>query len=99
MLVPSHNPPGDGGFKYNPPHGGPADTDVTGWIEREANALLESGLDEVPRIPFDSAAVTGRDYVSAYVDDLGSVIDLDAISGGRAATRVAPAVGCSRAGP
>jgi phosphoglucomutase len=79
VVTPSHNPPGDGGFKYNPPHGGPADTDVTGWIEREANALLESGLDAVPRVPFDTAAVTGRDYVSAYVDDLASVIDLDAI--------------------
>ena len=79
VVTPSHNPPGDGGFKYNPPHGGPADTDVTGWIERTANALLEQGLDDVPRTPFDEARVTGRDYVSAYVDDLGSVIDLDAI--------------------
>ncbi len=79
VVTPSHNPPGDGGFKYNPPHGGPADTDVTGWIEREANRLLEQGLGDVPRVPFDEAAVTGRDYVSAYVDDLGSVIDLDAI--------------------
>jgi phosphoglucomutase len=79
VVTPSHNPPGDGGFKYNPPHGGPADTDVTGWIEREANRLLEQGLEDVPRVPFDDAAVTGRDYVSAYVDELGSVIDLDAI--------------------
>jgi phosphoglucomutase len=79
VVTPSHNPPGDGGFKYNPPHGGPADTDVTGWIEREANRLLEQGLDDVARVPFDAAAVTGRDYVSAYVDELGSVIDLDAI--------------------
>ena len=79
VVTPSHNPPGDGGFKYNPPHGGPADTDVTGWIEREANRLLEEGLDGIPRVPFDDAAVTGRDYVSAYVDDLASVVDLDAI--------------------
>ncbi len=79
VVTPSHNPPGDGGFKYNPPHGGPADTDVTGWIERNANALLERGLDDVPRVPFDDAGVTGRDYVSAYVDDLPSVIDIDAI--------------------
>ncbi|HTE60563.1 MAG TPA: phosphoglucomutase (alpha-D-glucose-1,6-bisphosphate-dependent) [Solirubrobacteraceae bacterium] len=79
VVTPSHNPPGDGGFKYNPPHGGPADTDVTGWIEREANRLLEHGLDDVPRVPFEEAAVTGRDYVSAYVDELGAVIDLDAI--------------------
>src|SRR5215217_1986672 len=79
VVTPSHNPPGDGGFKYNPPHGGPADTDVTGWIERAANRLLEQGLDDVPRVPFDEAGATGRDYVSAYVDELDSVIDLDAI--------------------
>src|SRR5215207_9110677 len=81
VVTPSHNPPGDGGFKYNPPHGGPADTDVTGWIERAANRLLEDGVDGVPRVPFDDAHVTGRDYVSGYVDDLASVIDLDAIRG------------------
>jgi phosphoglucomutase len=79
VVTPSHNPPGDGGFKYNPPHGGPADTDVTGWIERHANRLLEEGLDGVPRVPFEEAHATGRDYVSGYVDDLASVIDLDAI--------------------
>jgi phosphoglucomutase len=79
VVTPSHNPPGDGGFKYNPPHGGPADTDVTGWIEREANALLERGVDDVPRVPFDDAGVTGRDYVSAYVDELDAVIDIAAI--------------------
>jgi len=79
VVTPSHNPPGDGGFKYNPPHGGPADTDVTGWIEREANRLLENGLGDVPRMPFDDAAPTGRDYVSAYVDELPAVIDIDAI--------------------
>ena len=56
VVTPSHNPPGDGGFKYNPPHGGPADTDVTGWIEREANRLLEGGLDDVPRVPRRRAA-------------------------------------------
>ena len=81
VVTPSHNPPGDGGFKYNPPHGGPADTDVTGWIERAANRLLEDGLDGVPRIPYDDAHVTGRDFVAGYVDDLESVIDLDAIRG------------------
>src|SRR5215211_1627528 len=81
VVTPSHNPPADGGFKYNPPHGGPADTDVTGWIEREANRLLETGLGDVPRVPFDEAGATGRDYVSAYVDELAAVIDLDAIRG------------------
>jgi phosphoglucomutase len=79
VVTPSHNPPADGGFKYNPPHGGPADTDVTGWIEREANRLLEAGLDDVPRVPYAEARVTRRDYVSGYVDDLDAVIDLDAI--------------------
>jgi phosphoglucomutase len=80
VVTPSHNPPDDGGFKYNPPHGGPADTDVTGWIEREANELLERGLDDVPRVAFGAAeTVHRRDYVTAYVDDLPAVIDLDAI--------------------
>ena len=77
VVTPSHNPPGDGGFKYNPPHGGPADTDVTGWVERAANRLLEDGLDRVPRAT--GAETTRRDYVSGYVDDLAAVIDLKAI--------------------
>ncbi|HEY3187153.1 MAG TPA: phosphoglucomutase, partial [Solirubrobacteraceae bacterium] len=80
VVTPSHNPPEDGGVKYNPPHGGPADTDVTGWIQREANALLEEGLRGVRRTTAGRApTVHRRDYVSAYVDDLPSVIDLDAI--------------------
>jgi phosphoglucomutase len=80
VVTPSHNPPEDGGIKYNPPHGGPADTTVTGWIEREANALLEDGLRHVRRpAPGESPRPRRRDYVSAYVDDLASVIDLDAI--------------------
>src|SRR5215212_11753547 len=79
VVTPSHNPPGDGGFKYNPPHGGPADTDVTAGIEREANALLEAGFDGVQRVAFERAEVRTRDYASAYVDDLAAVIDLDAI--------------------
>ncbi|HEX4691068.1 MAG TPA: phosphoglucomutase (alpha-D-glucose-1,6-bisphosphate-dependent) [Solirubrobacteraceae bacterium] len=99
VVTPSHNPPDDGGFKYNPPHGGPADTDVTGWIEREANALLESGLGDMPRIPYDEAAagefVRRRDYVSAYVDDLGAVIDLDAIRGAGLHLGVDPLGGAS----
>ena len=76
VVTPSHNPPGDGGFKYNPPHGGPADTDVTGWIEREANALLKAGLDGVQRA---AGSGTPHDYVPAYVADLAQVIDLEAI--------------------
>ena len=83
VVTPSHNPPQDGGFKYNPPSGGPADTDVTGWIEREANALLDAGLDGVLRMPYEHArradTVHRRDYVRAYVTELARVIDLDAI--------------------
>jgi phosphoglucomutase len=80
VVTPSHNPPTDGGVKYNPPHGGPADTDVTGWIQDEANRLLEGGLREVQRAPADRApTVHPHDYVSAYVDDLPSVVDLELI--------------------
>ena len=83
VVTPSHNPPEDGGFKYNPPHGGPAEAAVTDWIEARANALLESGLKDLRRIPFADArrADTTRehDFLSAYVADLGNVIDLDAI--------------------
>ncbi|MGZ4661673.1 MAG: phosphoglucomutase, alpha-D-glucose phosphate-specific, partial [Arthrobacter sp.] len=83
VVTPSHNPPGDGGFKYNPPHGGPADTDATGWIANRANELLENGLRGVKRIPLAEALAadtTGKfDFLSSYVDDLPSVLDLNAI--------------------
>jgi phosphoglucomutase len=83
VITPSHNPPEDGGFKYNPPNGGPAETDVTGWIEREANVLLAAGLGAVRRIPHARAlcaATTHRhDYVTPYVDDLANVVDMAAI--------------------
>ena len=83
VVTPSHNPPEDGGFKYNPPNGGPADTDITGWIERTANALLEGGLSDIRRMPLASARRSPRvhrhDYIGPYVDDLASVVDLDAI--------------------
>jgi phosphoglucomutase len=97
VVTPSHNPPEDGGFKYNPPHGGPADTEVTGWIEREANRLLDEELLEVRRVPFESAEVHRRDYVSAYVDDLAAVIDLDAIRGSGLRLGVDPLGGASLA--
>jgi phosphoglucomutase len=83
LITPSHNPPEDGGFKYNPPNGGPADKDVTGWIEARANALLQSGLKEVKRIPYAKALRCGtthrHDFLNAYVSDLCNVLDLDAI--------------------
>ena len=85
VITPSHNPPHDGGFKYNPPNGGPAGTEVTRWIETKANALLEARLAEVKRIPHERALrapTTHRhDYLNGYVEDLGAVIDLDAIRG------------------
>ena len=94
VVTPSHNPPEDGGFKYNPPHGGPADTNVTGWIQDRANALLGGGLIGVERIPFERArraTTTHRfDYMGGYVADLGSVVDLDAVRGSRLALGVDP---------
>ena len=83
VITPSHNPPADGGFKYNPPNGGPADTGVTGKIQDRANAVLADGLRPVKRVPYaraTAAATTHRfDYVSSYVNDLGNVLDLDAV--------------------
>ncbi|MEU6633864.1 phosphoglucomutase (alpha-D-glucose-1,6-bisphosphate-dependent) [Streptomyces parvus] len=83
VVTPSHNPPADGGFKYNPPNGGPAASDATSWIQDRANALIEAGLGEVRRIPYARAlaADTTRrhDFLTAYVDDLPSVLDLDAV--------------------
>ncbi|MFD0481653.1 phosphoglucomutase (alpha-D-glucose-1,6-bisphosphate-dependent) [Kineococcus sp. GCM10028916] len=81
VVTPSHNPPRDGGFKYNPPNGGPADTDATGWIAKTANAYLEAGLEGVKRVPFAKAraAAQGYDFLGTYVDDLPNVLDIDAI--------------------
>jgi phosphoglucomutase len=83
VITPSHNPPDSGGFKYNPTNGGPADTTVTGWIEARANELMEQGLREVKRMPYEKALrspTTHRhDYLNTYVADLGNVIDMTAI--------------------
>jgi phosphoglucomutase len=83
VITPSHNPPDNGGFKYNPPNGGPADSDVTQWIEARANELLRSGADGVLRIGFAAArraATThAHDYLQTYVGDLGAILDMDAI--------------------
>jgi phosphoglucomutase len=83
VITPSHNPPADGGFKYNPPHGGPADTQVTSWIESKANELLATGLRGVKRIPFEralgAATVHRHDYVNSYVNALADILDMAAI--------------------
>jgi phosphoglucomutase len=83
VITPSHNPPDDGGFKYNPTHGGPADTTATKWIEDRANQILRDGLREVKRQSFASALAAStthrHDYISTYVNDLGSVVDLDCV--------------------
>lgn len=83
VITPSHNPPSDGGIKYNPPHGGPADTDATGWIEQRANALMAEGNRDVRRVPYEQAldapTTFQEDFVAPYVADLGQVIDMEAI--------------------
>jgi phosphoglucomutase len=81
VVTPSHNPPTDGGIKYNPPHGGPADTDATSWIADRANELLADGLREVRRMPFEQAhgQVGEYDFLGNYVNDLPSVIDMEVI--------------------
>lgn len=82
VVTPSHNPPTDGGFKYNPPHGGPADTDATGWIADRANQLIAAGLEGVNRVRFadiDGSTVGTYDFREVYVRDLANILDLDAI--------------------
>ena len=99
VITPSHNPPQDGGFKYNPPTGGPADTVATGWIETKANELLESGLDGVKRMPLAKALKAStthqHDYVSGYIADLGNVVDMEVIRGANLSMGVDPLGGAS----
>lgn len=84
VISPSHNPPADGGLKYNPPHGGPADTDATGWIEKKANAFLLDQLAGISRIPYEKALasehVRRHDYITGYVADLSTIVDMEAIA-------------------
>ena len=83
IITPSHNPPADGGFKYNPPNGGPADTDITNWVQDRANELLRGANRDVQRIPYERAIAAAtthpRDLITGYVNDLENVIDMDAI--------------------
>ena len=99
VVTPSHNPPPDGGFKYNPPNGGPADTDVTRTVQDRANELLRAGNDGVRRLTLESALRTGRiieqDLIGPYVDDLANVVDLPAIRGAGLKLAVDPLGGAS----
>jgi phosphoglucomutase len=99
IITPSHNPPEDGGIKYNPPHGGPADTDATGWIEKRANLLIEGKNREVRRIPYEkaraAATTSARDYVAPYVADLGAVLDLEVLRGSKLKLAADPMGGAS----
>ncbi len=94
VITPSHNPPEDGGFKYNPPEGGPADTETTGWIQDRANEILRGGLRHVRRVPFERALRADTtheyDYVMPYVDDLANVLDMRTIAEARLKVGVDP---------
>ncbi len=99
VITPSHNPPEDGGFKYNPPNGGPAETDITGWIERTANDFLTNKMAGVRRVAaeraFAAPTVHRHDYVTPYVDDLANVLDMEAIRGSKLKIGIDPLGGAS----
>jgi phosphoglucomutase len=99
VITPSHNPPEDGGFKYNPTNGGPADTDVTSWVQNRANELLKGNNTAVKRIPFTralrAATTHEKDFIQPYVNDLRGVIDMDAIKGARLKLGVDPLGGAA----
>lgn len=99
VVTPSHNPPEDGGFKYNPPDGGPADTDITGWIQKRANALLREGNAGVRRVSAEAAlraaTTQAEDFIGPYVDDLANVVDMAAIRGAKLRIGVDPLGGAA----
>jgi phosphoglucomutase len=100
VITPSHNPPEDGGFKYNPPNGGPADTDVTGWVQDRANDLLRAENKDAKRVPFDraikAASTHQEDFILPYVRDLKNVVDIDVIRGAKLKLAVDPLGGAAR---
>jgi phosphoglucomutase len=99
VVTPSHNPPEDGGFKYDPPHGGPADTEVTLWIEARANELLKQGAAKLPRVPYERALREGlvrtHDFATPYVNALGDTIDMALVAGSRVRLGADPMGGAS----
>src|SRR5215472_8143840 len=99
VITPSHNPPRFGGFKYDPPHGGPADTHVTGWVEQRANTLIADDLRDVARIPMERArsasTVHRHDYLNSYLGDLPAVVDLQSIKDSKVRIGVDPLGGAS----
>ena len=99
VITPSHNPPEDGGFKYNPPNGGPADTDITGWVQNRANDLLRNHNQDVKRVSYDAAinapSTHSQDFARAYIDDLKNVVDMEAIRNAKLRLGVDPLGGAS----